>query len=105
MRHLIRTHLKGTNATKRVELAPAVLKSLRTLPQHVVDKLLTWASSVEQFGLENVRRLSGYHDEPLKGERAGQRSIRLSIRYRAIYVLEAGKARLVRVIAVNKHRY
>ena len=30
----------------------------------------------------------GYHDEPLKGHRAGQRSIRLSRAYRAIYEIK-----------------
>jgi len=105
MRHLIRTRLQGTNLTKRVELTPAVLKSFKTLPGHVANKLLTWVSSVEQFGLENVRRVPGYHDEPLKGDRSGQRSIRLSIHYRAIYVLETGIVTFVRVTAVNKHTY
>jgi proteic killer suppression protein len=91
--------------TRRVELAPAATKALKSLPSRVVDKLLTWVAGVEEFGLENVRRIPGFHDEPLKGDRAGQRSIRLSIHYRAIYEMKAGEIRIVRVIEVVKHRY
>lgn len=46
-----------------------------------------------------------YHDEPLSGERAGQRSIRLSKAYRAFYRIEGTTAKLVRVSAINKHEY
>ncbi len=38
-------------------------------------------------GLSEVRKIPGYHDEPLKGKRKGQRSIRLNIAYRAIYAI------------------
>ncbi len=43
------------------------------------------------IGLSEVRKVPGYHDEPLKGQRKGQRSIRLSRSYRAIYVIEEEK--------------
>jgi len=56
--------------------------------------------------LEEVRKIPGYHDEPLKGRRAGQRSIRLSKAYRAIYVLlESGSIEFVSVEEVSKHDY
>lgn len=38
-------------------------------------------------GLYEVRKIPGYHDEPLKGKRTGQRSIRLNRAYRAIYII------------------
>ena len=90
-----------------VVLSKVVTKSLRKLPQHVVDKLLAWATSVEKVGLEVVRRVPGYHDEPLTGARTGQRSIRLSRAYRAFYLIERDAVRMefVRVTAVNKHEY
>ncbi|MGH1469309.1 MAG: hypothetical protein ACRBBP_10615 [Bdellovibrionales bacterium] len=47
-------------------------------------KLLSWVEAVELKGLRQIRRLSGFHDEPLKGKRKGQRSIRLNKAYRAI---------------------
>lgn len=46
------------------------------------------------------------HDEPLKGDRFGQRSIRLSIRYRAIYeVKRTGRVEFVSIEEVSKHGY
>ena len=57
-------------------------------------------------GLEAVRQRPGYHDEPLKGQRLGQRSVRLNRAYRAIYVEhDDAKVRLFEVIEVNKHDY
>jgi proteic killer suppression protein len=47
----------------------------------------------------------GYHDEPLKGARAGQRSIRLSRAYRAIYEVKGGTAKFVSIEEVSKHDY
>jgi len=44
---------------------------------------MIWVAAVELDGVEEVRKAPGYHDEPLKGSRAGQRSIRLSRSYRA----------------------
>ncbi|PWU18665.1 MAG: hypothetical protein C5B49_06910 [Bdellovibrio sp.] len=81
-------------------------KQLRKLPHFVVDRLLAWAKSVELKGLREVRKISGYHDEPLKGDRRGQRSIRLSKGYRAIYVEEKdGWINLIIIEEVNKHGY
>ena len=83
-----------------------VNKQLRKLPAFVVDKLIAWAKSVELKGLREVRKIPGYHDEPLKGDRKGQRSIRLSKGYRAIYTEERdGVINLVFVQEVNKHEY
>jgi proteic killer suppression protein len=52
-----------------------------------------------------VRKVPGFHDEPPKGDREGQRSIRLSQAYRVIYVVVSGTAKFVRIEEVNKHRY
>ena len=89
-----------------VELSRRAQKELRRLPRYVAAKLLEWLDAVEHDGLERVRKIPGYHDEPLKGERAGQRSIRLSRGYRAIYVVSArGAIEIVVVEEVNKHDY
>lgn len=65
-----------------------------------------WVHAVGQYGLREVRKISGYHDEPLKGERKGQRSIRLSKGYRAIYIIDdSGNTEIVEIIEVNKHDY
>ena len=52
------------------------------------DKLLAWVEAVENDELEATRRVPGFHDEPLKGRRRGQRSIRRSRQWRAIYEID-----------------
>ena len=90
-----------------VVLSRSVAKGLRKLPQHVAEKLHGWVAAVEAYGLEEVRKVPGYHDEPLRGERAGQRSIRLSKAYRALYRVEQDRVEVeyVHVFEVNKHDY
>lgn len=83
-----------------------VHKQLRKIPIHVVDKLMAWAMSVEMKGIQDVRRIPGYHDEPLKGTRQGQRSIRLTKAYRAVYTEDDnGTINLIIVQEVHKHDY
>lgn len=79
-------------------------KQLRKLPGHIVRKLQTWAEQVEMMGIKAVREIVGYHDKSLRGNRYGQRSIRLSKAYRAFYI-EHGNAIFIEVIEVNKHEY
>lgn len=83
-----------------------VEKSLIKLPFHIRIKLLEWARSIERDGLRNVRMMKGFHDEPLLGDRKGQRSVRLSKAYRAIYKEEKNNdINLIIVLEVNKHDY
>lgn len=90
----------------RVTLSRNAQKQLRRMPRHVAVKLQAWIQMVEIDGLEEARKISGYHGEPLRGPRRGTRSIRLSRAYRAIYeILEDGIGRLVRIEEVNKHEY
>jgi len=81
-------------------------KQLRKLPPHIVAAFRTWARSVELDGVHATRIWPGYHDEPLQGERKGQRSVRLSKAYRIIYEeTESGDIILICVLEVNKHEY
>lgn len=81
-------------------------KQLKKLPQNIIAAYYTWVRSVELDGLRKVRTLPGYHDEPLKGDRKGQRSVRLSRSYRAIYEqTESGNVILIAVQEINKHEY
>ncbi len=89
----------------RVEITRLAEKQLRKLPRHIVDNLMIWVAAVEHDGLEEVRKVPGYHDEPLKGDRRGQRSIRLSRAYRAIYEIKGYTARFVSAEEVSKHEY
>ena len=61
-------------------------KVLEKLPKYILEKFGFWEQSVNQLGIEKVRESKGFHDEPLKGIRDGQRSVRLSKSYRVIYV-------------------
>ncbi len=76
------------------------------VPDYIKTKLLIWAEFVEKYGISDARKIKGYHDEPLKGTRSGQRSIRLSRAYRAIYSEEKDKTvSLIVIEEVNKHDY
>lgn len=89
-----------------VRLTSGAKKDLARVTKHVVTMLLAWVEAVENEGLEAVRKVPGFHDEPLKGRRRGQRSIRLSRAYRAIYALaQDGTVEFVSVEEVNKHAY
>jgi proteic killer suppression protein len=89
-----------------VVLSRRAQKDLRSAPQHVATKLLYWVREVETNSLEETRRQPGFHDEPLKGRRKGQRSVRLSRAYRAIYVIRRdGSLEFVSVEEVSKHEY
>jgi proteic killer suppression protein len=83
-----------------------VQKDIDKLPKHILVKLLKWAEQIEMIGIREVRKYSGYHDEPLHGTRKGQRSIRLSRAYRAIYIEKPdGEIELIIVLEINKHNY
>lgn len=76
------------------------------IPIHIARKMGSWIDSVAHDGLQTVRKTPGFHDEPLKGDRKGQRSIRLSKAYRAIYIIGIkGKIEIAEIIEVNKHDY
>lgn len=90
---------------KHVVIAPFAEKQLRKVPEPIVRKLKYWVQAVEARGLEEVRKAPGYHDEPLKGDRKGQRSIRLSLSYRAIYEVRRNEIEFVSIQEVSKHKY
>ena len=89
-----------------VILSEKAKKNLLKIPSYIVNKLMSWVEAINSDGLREVRMSSGYHDEPLKGKRKGQRSIRLSKSYRAIYIeKDNGKIEFLEVLEVNKHDY
>lgn len=81
-------------------------KQLKKAPAYVKVKLLSWVDSVLEEGLEMIRQCAGYHDEPLQGKREGQRSIRLSRSYRAIYTIDnRSSIKIIEIREVTKHEY
>ena len=92
--------IRQVAVTRRAE------KQVRRLPARVGEKLTHWVYLVMEVGLEEVRKIPGFHDEPLVGRRRGMRSVRLSRAYRALYrVVPEGDVETVQVEEVSKHGY
>ncbi len=90
----------------RATLTRNAEKQLRKVPRHVMVKLKAWVVIVEKQGLEEARRIPGFHDEPLSGSLYGKRSIRLSKAYRAIYEIQNdASGALASIKEVTNHEY
>ena len=89
-----------------IEFSKQALKDLRRVPKQISKSFHRWAILVEDIGIAEVRKIRGYHDEPLSGNRMGQRSVRLSKSYRLFYIETLKKEiNIVNVLEVNKHGY
>jgi len=67
---------------------------------------LLWRGQVEESGLEAVRKVPGYHDEPLMGKLRGVHSVRLGRSFRLYYrIVEINVIETVLVEEVNRHDY
>lgn len=80
-------------------------KDLKKIPHNIQAKFYTWVLLLEEHGMKEARKIKGYNDEALKGNRKGQRSIRLNKAYRAIYKETDKGLELIEVLEVNKHEY
>lgn len=90
----------------KVIISKFAQKQVRKLPMHIQNSLRTWSELIEEHGIWIMRRIPGYHDEPLKGKREGQRSSKLSKGYRVIYEeFSDGEIEIINVMEVNKHDY
>ena len=90
----------------RVVLTDSAKKDLRKLPENVRWKFDFWVKQVTVSGIAEVRKIPGFHDESLRGDRQGLRSIRLSRSYRAFYrIFKDGIIQLISVEEINKHDY
>ena len=90
--------------TYQVDIRP-VEKELIKTPKALVIKFQKWVDDIEKYGLEEVRKVRGWHDHSLKGDRAGQRAIYLNKKWRAVYVIEGREVKIVKVIEVHPHEY
>ncbi len=89
-----------------VDITKPAQKDLIKVPDYIKEKLLIWVDAVERMGIREIRKTPGFHDEPLKGDRVGQRSIRLNKAYRAIYTENhKNEIIIISIIEVNKHDY
>lgn len=91
-----------------VDLSPVekLLKSKKKIPSQIIDSLQVWVEQVEKFGLFETQKVSRWKDHSLTGLRKGQRAIRRSFQWRAIYsVKNNGSIHVVLVEEVTPHDY
>lgn len=79
------------------------LRELERSNRQIAKKYTEWKTAVEKDGLNETRKIPGYHDEPLSGRLKNCRSVRLSSGYRAIYRLT--KTGSLEVLMVTNHDY
>lgn len=79
-------------------------KQLDKVPDFIRKKVIFWIFLVESNGIWEVAKSPGFHDEPLKGDRKGQRSIRLNRAWRLIYRVVLDRIH-IELLEVNKHDY
>ncbi|MCX5920735.1 MAG: hypothetical protein NTW61_05365 [Candidatus Melainabacteria bacterium] len=90
----------------KVQFTKFTEKQLTKIPVYVKEKLFAWMASVEGYGLPETQRISGYHDEPLKGRLKGKRSVRLTLQWRLIYVLTStNEITFIMVERITPHEY
>ena len=88
-----------------VVISRSAKKDLKKIPVYIAIKLQAWVNDIEVQGLEEVRKVPGWHNEPLHGKSKGKRSVRLSKSYRAIYVVKKAQIEFVSIEEVHKHGY
>lgn len=74
------------------------------LPKEILKKYELWKNIIFRHGPEKLKEFPGFHDEKLKGERQGQRSSRLNLNYRVIYMVERDIV-TVMVLEITPHQY
>jgi proteic killer suppression protein len=88
----------------RVSRSKTFEKQLTRVPDSIRKKVIFWVFLVETNGLSEVMKSPGFHDEPLKGERKGQRSVRMNRAYRLIYHVIQDRIH-IQLLEVHKHDY
>ncbi len=83
-----------------------VEKQISRLPPSIWLKLKRWIAFIHRYGLYESRKVPGFHDEPLKGQLEGLRSVRLNRSWRVIYETKKnGEINIIQVTRVSKHEY
>lgn len=99
-------YIKELILIRKTQISKPALKSLRRAPEYIQQKFRAWLVTVSKIGLEETKKSPGWHDEPLKGDRRGQRSIRLNKQWRAIYIIkDQNQIEFVEIIEVTPHDY
>jgi len=72
----------------RIKEHRIIEKICRKLPAEVIKKYELWKNIIFRHGPLKLKEFPGFHDEALKGIRKGQRSSRMNLQYRVIYIVE-----------------
>ncbi|MFN7310040.1 MAG: hypothetical protein ACK5T0_01600 [Vampirovibrionales bacterium] len=87
-----------------IQLSKKAEKGLIQAPSHIKNKFAIWIQSLQRDGLLETRKRAGFHDEPLKGKREGERSVRLNKQWRVIYK-EVNQVLEIQILEVMPHDY
>jgi proteic killer suppression protein len=99
-------YIIGVIVITEIQISRQALKDLKRTPEYIQEKFTAWVIAVNKSGVEETRKRLGWHDEPLKGSRKGQRSIRLNKQWRAIYIInDNGEIEFIEVTEVTPHEY
>lgn len=75
------------------------------LPPQVINKFEIWKKEIQEKGLAEVRKIPGYHDEPIHVIQ-GARSVRLNGEFRLFYTLEKSQGvETLRILKITPHEY
>lgn len=90
-----------------IKITKTAQKEILKAPKEIQEKVSSWVDSVLTIGLDATRKQggNGLHDEPLKGNLAGMRSIRLNKAWRLIYTVEKGKVSVLVILSLTPHKY
>ena len=92
------------NVRTKVSKSKTFEKQLAKVPDFIQKKVIFWVFLVETSGIAQAMKSPGFHDEPLKGERKGQRSVRMNKAYRLIYQVIQDRVH-IELLEVHKHDY
>lgn len=85
-------------------LTRSAKKALVKCPDFIRDAFYAWAAVVAANGTHYTRTETRFKDEPLKGERHGQYSVRLNRQWRIIYT-ETHETLTITILEVTPHDY
>lgn len=90
-----------------IVVSKKAMKQIDKAPKEIIESITEWVAMVESIGIDQTRKDGGkgLHDEPLKGELKGLRSIRLNKAWRLYYSMKRGELILVEIVRVDKHNY
>lgn len=90
----------------KIEIDKKLTKAMKRVPKEILKKLAIWIKDVKSLGIEEVRKIPGWHDEPLEGKKKERRSIRLNKKWRAEYVEETdAEGKTILILEVHPHDY